>query len=448
MNKTRVQSTTPAADLPVRLVAAAAALVTVYYRLPLPFLLLILFLSYLMWSYYWTLMSCRSVTGTSLAARESIFVGETCTREFKFTNGWLFPLVRCGISFLLPAGLTCSSDNTQTLTREPKSEVVPNTTFQLSPAWDYYTVHYAWLPEQKEITVRLQIQGLLRGIYYLPPPHLFVGDPSGLFRGLSQVAREQYLYVFPRLKSTGEIFKTLDFHENNREDNFGLEDRYQAQGVRDYQLTDPPKSINWYATARANSLKTNIYQRQDSQFCLVALDLCVPVQPAYAMDTTRVGDPLLEEAISLAAGIALFHLEQGAMTAFCTNAPLLQWKVKNKGMLPGDTSAYMSRVKPITTLDFAGGTSQAQSILKVCAAIDETSRADAEAQAKLWERIQAAPANTLIYLLSYHDPPARWANTEEYSAGRKHANPAQFYSPQRLADLASARVRLFNLSQK
>jgi len=195
--------------------------------------------------------------------------------------------------------------------------------------------------------------------------------------GLNQVGREQHLYVFPRLKSTGELFKTLDFQENNRDDNFGLEDRYQAQGVRDYQLADPPKSINWYATARSNSLKTNIYQRKDSQFCLVALDLCVPAQPATgAVDTASFEDPGLEEAISLAAGIALYHLEQGALTAFFTNAPLLQWKKKKGNNLsPDDTSAYMSRVRPVTFLDFAGGTGQAQSILKVCAAIDETSRA-------------------------------------------------------------------------
>ncbi|HBX22946.1 MAG TPA: DUF58 domain-containing protein [Desulfotomaculum sp.] len=446
MKNTRVLSTTPAASLAVRLLAAAAALVTVYYRMPLPFLLLILLLSYLMWSYYWTLMSCRSTTGTSLAAQESIFAGETLTREFKFVNGWLFPLVRCGISFLLPAGLTCTGDTPQTMTRESKSGDVPATTFQLAPAWNYYTVHYVWLPEKKEFTVRLQIQAGLRGIYYLPPPHLFVGDPSGLFRGLNQVGREQYLYVFPRLKSTGELHKALDFQENNREDNFGLEDRYQAQGVRDYQLADSPKSINWYATARANSLKSNIYQRKDSQFCLVALDLCVPVQPAYALDAARFEDPNLEEAISLAAGIALFHLEQGAMTAFYTNAPLLQWKKKKDNPLPDDTSAYMNRVRPITTLDFAGGTSQAQSILKICAAIDETSRAYPEARDKLWEKIQAAPANTLIYLLRYHDPPASWENDEEYKTKRDNAAPAQFYSQQRLADLASSRVRLFNLS--
>jgi len=135
------------------------------------------------------------------------------------------------------------------------------------------------------------------------------------------------------------------------------------------------------------------------------------------------------------------------MTAFFTKAPLLQWKQKKDNPRPDDTSAYMNRSRPITVLNFAGGTGQAQSILKICAAIDETSRAYAEARERLWDKIQAAPANTLIYLLSYHDPPASWENDEEYKANRDNADPAQFYSPQRLADLASSRVRLFDLSR-
>jgi len=86
MKKTRVQSKTPVADVKVQLIVAAAALVTLYFRMPLPFLLLILYLSYLLWSYYWTLKSCRSTVGESIATEENIFAGETFARDFKFFN--------------------------------------------------------------------------------------------------------------------------------------------------------------------------------------------------------------------------------------------------------------------------------------------------------------------------------------------------------------------------
>lgn len=447
MKKIRVLSTTPAASGKVQLAVAAAALVTVYYRMPLPFLLLALYLSYLLWSYYWTMQSCRSTVGESVKLQESIFAGEAFTLDFKFFNGWLFPLVRCGIGLLLPSQLTCSSNAPLAISRVSKSSEVTATTLQLAPSWDYCTVSYGWLPGKKEVTAQLQVKARLRGVYYLPPPHIFVGDPSGLFRGINQVGQEQYLYVFPRLKSIGDIHNTLDFQENNREDNFGLEDRYQAHGVRDYQLADPLKSINWYATARTNSLKTNLYQRKDSEFCLVVLDLCVSSQPVCAVSSERLEDPQLEEAISLAAGIALFHLERGAMTAFFTNAPLLQWEKKKDNIPPNAAGAYMRKVRSISTLDFGGGTRQAQNILKLCAAIDEYGRANPAEQKKLWSKIQGVPANTLIYLLGYHTPPANWNDVEEHNNGRDASDPAQFYSPQKLAGLPSARVRLINLSK-
>jgi hypothetical protein len=94
MKMRKVTSTTPISDPKVQLLVAVAALAAAYYRMPLTFLLLILYLSYLLWSYYWTMMSSKFTTGESSATANSVFAGETLTREFKFLNSWLFPLVR------------------------------------------------------------------------------------------------------------------------------------------------------------------------------------------------------------------------------------------------------------------------------------------------------------------------------------------------------------------
>ena len=160
MKNPRVLSTTPAAGVKVQLVVAAAALVTVYYRMPLLFLLLILYLFYLVWSYYWTLMSCRSTVGESSTAPVNVFAGETFSRDFRFYNGWLFPLVRCGISFLLPARLTCSSDVPIAISKlSGGSDIDSATTLQVFPVWNSCTVFYAWLPGKKEITRRNLAEG-------------------------------------------------------------------------------------------------------------------------------------------------------------------------------------------------------------------------------------------------------------------------------------------------
>lgn len=430
MRKIWVSSTTSAAGTNVRIAAALAVMATAYFRLQLPFFLLTLYLAYLLWSYCWTMMSCRSAVGESTAVQERIFAGEAFDWDIKISNGWIFPLVRCGVSVFLPCHFEISGGVpivSRIISGNEDIHVLPGEIF---PRWNCCTALYAWLKEKKEIAVSLRLKAQLRGVYYLPPVHFFAGDPSGLFRGVSRMGGEQYIYVFPRLKSAEELVKTLTFEENQREDSMGPEDRCLIRGVRDYQLSDDLKSINWYATARTGSLKTNIYQRIDAEYCLVVFDLSASDQESSNIDFTRTEDALLEDAISLAAGLALYHLEKGAKAAFYTNAPLLHWE-KKEDCPPDRMNAYMKRTRRITTLDFAGGEEQAQKILKLCAEIDETSRAYSDQQEKLWEKVRQIPANTLVYLLHCHNPSARC-----------------FYSPQRLADLASSRVRLLDLPQR
>ncbi|KJS84170.1 MAG: hypothetical protein JM58_11550 [Peptococcaceae bacterium BICA1-8] len=445
MKKLQILSTTPIASIGARFAVLFGAILTIYYRQPLPFFLLILYLSYLLCSYYWTRMSCRSTVGNGTALQQGVFAGETFNWEFGFSNQGFFPLVRCGIYFFIAQQFGFSSNLPLSSSLISGNEELTPSSQEIYPSWNSCTLSYAWLPEKNEVNVALDIQAQLRGIYYFPPVHFFVGDPSGLFRSMNQISQEQYLFVFPHLRSTEGILKILTFEENHREDSFGLEDRYQLQGVRDYQQSDSPKSINWYATARGGSLKTNIYQRTSSEYCLVVLDLCVRSQPIYGLDYARLEDPLLEEAISLAAGIALYHLEQGAKTAFYTNAPLLKWEKKDD-FSKDSTRAYMKKVRKITTLGFAQGEKQGQNILKLCASIDETSRAHFEEQEKLWAKVKDAPANTSIYLLGYHNPPASWYKIRDYNSDNASLNSANFYTSQKLGSLSSSKVRLLNLS--
>lgn len=204
------------------------------------------------------------------------------------------------------------------------------------------------------------------------------------------------------------------------------------------------KSINWYATARSGSLRSNIYQRKDAANCLVALDMTMAGQSAYRGKSERVEDPILEEAVSLAAGIALFHLEQGIRTALFTNAPTLQW-VRREGAGTNTPDLWLKRVRQITALDFATGDEQAEKILKFCAAIDENGRAYPEAQHELWSKIMEVPAHTIIYLLTLQSPPTAWNKIAKN--GAPSSNPSLFYSAERLSGLATSIVKVINLSE-
>lgn len=354
MKQIRVISTTPFAGREACFVLGFFALVTAYYRLALPFFVLLLYLLYLVWSYYWTLSSCRYLAVALEGGQEKIFVGESITWNLIIINKlWLFPLVRCGLNFSLPAQFNCCPSVPLEFAAAASDDNEFTSPDEILPTWKHGTLSYAWLPEKEEIKISLQMEALLRGVYYFPPLRSFVGDPSGLYHGLQELKQGQYVTVFPRLKNSMELMGALALTERERANNFGLEDPYEIQGVKDYQRTDSARSINWYATARTNSLKTNVYQRKDSQYCLVVLDLSVGYQPTYIPDRVRLEDPLLEEAISIAASLALYHLEEGVRTAFFTNAPLFKWD-KKENPPRGSEGIYMQRQRRLTTLERPG----------------------------------------------------------------------------------------------
>lgn len=69
-----------------------------------------------------------------------------------------------------------------------------------------------------------------------------------------------------------------------------------------------------------------------------------------------------------------------------------------------------------------------------------------EEQARMWSKILDIPPHTQVYILCYHNIPDRWHGYEPNSEGSSFPDPFSFYSPQRLVELPSSRVRLLNLS--
>ncbi|NLC11455.1 MAG: DUF58 domain-containing protein [Firmicutes bacterium] len=453
MKKFTITATTPVADIKVQLALALGSLLAAYYRQPLLFLFFVLLLAYLSWSYCWTRLCCRFVKVEGSLPVEKFFAGELLRWGISFLNELPFPLARCGVSFYLPSELSCAGDFSQEGDLSFTSKTALNPYFYLFSSWKLYTATYTWLPAEEKVLFRAEVKAPRRGVYYLPPPRFFVGDPSGLFRGQLAAGSERQLVVFPVPRKSGELEGLLLPEEENKKKGPGLEDRYDYQGVRDYQLNDPPKNINWYASARTGSLKSNLYQPKIAERCLVVFDTSVRDHPLYSEAVERFYDQGLEEAISTVAGVALFYLEQGLATAFLTNAPLLQWE-KKKQKAADEPGVYLKRKRAITALPFGNGPAHAQNILEVCAAIDETSRPQAGDQLALWEKAREMSKNALVYLLCYHQPPAKWEEMlqqEDDRVDNRHGqghSPEKFYSPQRLGELSSSRVRLLYLDKE
>lgn len=90
------------------------------------------------------------------------------------------------------------------------------------------------------------------------------------------------------------------------------EDPFEFKGIRDYQIFDSMKSINWKASARGGSLKVNEKNHTSSVSVTILLNL-------ESRTATRNLDTD-EAAISLAARFAYDLINQGIRTSFVTNA--------------------------------------------------------------------------------------------------------------------------------
>ena len=447
MKKAYIRSTAVWADSRLWVIYVLMGILTAYYKMLWAFILLALLLAYALWSWLWTLLGCRRLWADDPLKQTALFANDKLALTWSFENAWRFPLARCGIRFFLPDAFICDSDeNINTVKEEPQETTSAHDV--LSPAWTIATAQWLWLAAGERRTVSMTLTAPLRGSYYLPPARVFSGDPSGLYEGFCQTGKAHFLNVFPALKGEADIARTLAFDENLLQDLLGLDDPYQAVGTRDYEMGDSPKRINWYATARTASVKSNIYERQISASCIVALDLSCGFVPIVQPNAPREAQPQLEEAISLACSIALSQLSRGIKTAFVTNAPTLRWVRATQKPPPGGIDFWPKRNRAMTLVEAELGPRQERRILELCARIDDTSRATTATQQLLWQHLLQIPPQTAVFLLGYHTMPKNWEIYKQIENQQVVANPADFYTPGRLAGLPTTLVRVIDLSQQ
>lgn len=130
-----------------------------------------------------------------------------------------------------------------------------------------------WLPAKQKQIVTYQVQPVRRGLYSAGAEQICSGDPFAFFQRVQDVKEPIRITVYPHLLSS----EWLDF---SRKDplgpkphlNFLFTDPLLASGVRDYQPFDTLRQINWVASARFQSLKSNIWEGKAAAICLIFLE--------------------------------------------------------------------------------------------------------------------------------------------------------------------------------
>jgi uncharacterized protein (DUF58 family) len=203
---------------------------------------------------------------------------------------------------------------------------------------------------------RYRIVCLARGDHWIGPTTLRSGDVFGFETREVVVTSETNLLVYPRVVPVGQLgLPAVDPLGERATRDWLFQDPLRTVGVREYVRGDSPRRIHWGATARTGALQVKLLEPTTDPRLIVCLNV----------DTLGEGwwrgyDPaLLELAISTAASVAAWAVEQGRPVGLYANGTLS----RSAGAIARPPSrdpaqltellTLLARALPISSLPFA-----------------------------------------------------------------------------------------------
>lgn len=164
------------------------------------------------------------------------------------------------------------------------------------------------LPGKRAVTNRARLQGLTRGVYTLGNVALSGSDLFQTLRLERPVDCSARLTVYPAKiparKLALPVRLLLGAVTTRR---MAQEDPFALKSIRDYEIYDSPKLINWKASARTGQLKVNQFDYTTDEALVFLLDM------GSGSEEDR------EELIRLASSLSLLFLHRGVSVSVLSN---------------------------------------------------------------------------------------------------------------------------------
>jgi uncharacterized protein (DUF58 family) len=177
-------------------------------------------------------------------------------------------------------------------------------------------------------------------------------DPFGIWRRRQEIEERSELFIFPPLTK----LKNVTIRPRNTRVYSGLIPArvggpgVEFFGLREYQPSDPPRWINWRASARhRNALYSNEFQQERVADVGIVLD--------GRESTNRMHDQyvLFEHSVLAAAALADAFLTQGNRVGLLNYSPYINWTMPGYGKLQRERiMQVLSRAEPGGSAVFAG----------------------------------------------------------------------------------------------
>ncbi len=238
----------------------------------------------------WNRLSLNDVTYERHLPQKRVFLGEEIELTVALMNRKPLPLPWIRVTDEVPDELRVTSGDVWANVR-PKVAALRH---QTSMAW-YERIRWQY---------RLRCEE--RGLFPIGPVTIHSGDPFGFLRNRLNTDKVDYVLVYPRVHPLEELGITARRPLGDVRGQIQIfPDPSRPMGVRDYEIGDPMKTIDWKATAHTQSLQVRRYEPSTSftVVLVVAVDTTSPHWGPYIHKN-------LERVVTAAASVASYSADR------------------------------------------------------------------------------------------------------------------------------------------
>ena len=255
-------------------------------------------------SWIWNKLSLEDVHYERKLSQSKVFIGEEITISFVATNHKPVPLGRLRIEDEIPDQILFPDANVITNTQAASNTLRHST----SLAW-YERIKWSYT-----------ITSGKRGFYRIGPARLESGDLFGFFRSQKHLHYYDHILVYPKVVTLPElgIPSTRPLGET-RGGIAIFQDPSRPQGVREYQVGDPMKTVDWKVSAKMQHLQVRTFEPSSG----LTVVLVVAIETAERSWEGYVSADL-EAIIVASASLAAYASDQEySLGLFSNGTPIL-----------------------------------------------------------------------------------------------------------------------------
>ena len=255
-------------------------------------------------SWVWNRLSLEEVHYERDIERKRVFIDEETRMTISVMNRKPLPLGKLSVVDEVPDEVEVA-DARMAVSSNPNSKIIT------------HSASFAWY---ERIRWEYKIKGISRGYYRIGPARMESGDLFGFFESRKEVEANDYLLVYPKVVSLPEL--GLPAVRPLGETRGGIrifQDESRPSGLREYQMGDPLKIVDWKATAKTQNLQVRTFE-PSSTFTVIVVALI-----ETAERTWEGYSPInLERVITSAASVASYAVErQYSVGLFSNGTPIL-----------------------------------------------------------------------------------------------------------------------------